>query len=508
MIFRSNRGTVVANVPHVVLAVMLLSPRTHADDPAKQAPLRGPLAPALAQARIKIDRGLRVELVAAEPQVESPVAMAFDEDGRLWVVEMRDYPNGPAPGHSPEGRIRVLDDRDGDGRFETSSVFADQLLFANGVLPWKGGLVVTAAPSILDLRDTDGDGKADRREVLYEGFATQNPQLRVSHPNLGVDNWVYVANGLRGGQVIRSGQAERKPIDLGGMDFRFDLLHDRAEAISGMGQFGLTFDDWGQRFVCDNRHHLRHVVLPSHDIKRNPYLAVPDVVEDISELELGPGGSGAKLYPLSRNWTTSSLHIGRFTAACSVFIYRGDLLPDNYRGSAFTCDPTGNLVHQERLEPRGATFRSHPAREGVEFLASPDDWFRPVFLAHGPDGALYVVDMCRAVIEHPEFMPLELKNRPDLTAGKDRGRIWRIVPEGQREPRPRPKLSHATAPELIALLASHDAWWRTTSQRLILERQDPALIEPLRALVEKSSEPLARLHAAWLLEAFGRLDDE
>src|SRR5262249_1334122 len=237
--------------------------------------------------------------------------------------EMRDYPNGPPPGQPPEGRVKVLEDRDGDGRFEHSTVFVDGLLFANGLLPWKGGVVVTAAPHIVYLKHTDGDAKADRREVLYEGFATQNPQLRVSNPALGLDSWVYAANGLRGGQVKRAGQPDAKPVNLNGMDFRFDLLHDRGEAVSGMGQYGNTFDDWGRRSVCTTRHHLRHVVIENRYLQLNPYLAAPAVVEDPSELDEGPLSSGGKIYPISKNWTTSNLHAGRFTAACGVFVYRG-----------------------------------------------------------------------------------------------------------------------------------------------------------------------------------------
>jgi putative membrane-bound dehydrogenase-like protein len=488
-----------------------------AEPPKKPVEVRGPLTPAQALKEFHITPGLRIELVAAEPEIESPVAMAFDEDGRLWVVEMRDYPNGPAKGKPPEGRIKVLEDRDGDGRYETSRVFADELLFANGVLPWKGGVVVTAAPHIVYLRDTDGDGKADRREVLYEGFATQNPQLRVSHPVLGIDNWVYVANGLRGGQVKRAGKADAKPLNLGSMDFRFNLVHDRHEAISGMGQFGNCFDDWSRRFVCDNRHHLRHVVIESRYLQRNPYLAAPAPVEDISELEDGPLSSGGKIYPLSKNWTTSNLHAGRFTAACGVFVYGGDLLPEAYRGCAFTCDPTGNLVHQEILKPHGATFRSKPAREGVEFLATPDDWFRPVFLAHGPDGAMYVVDMYRAVIEHPEFMPTELKDRPDLTLGKDKGRIWRIVPEQHLHKPVLLEMSKAKTPHLVGNSLLHaNAWHRTTAHRLILQRQDPEIVGDLHAIALPAEGlliaghpperlALARLHAAWLLRAQGKL---
>jgi putative membrane-bound dehydrogenase-like protein len=434
--------------------------------------------------------------------------MAFDEDGKLWVVEMRDYPKGPAKGQPPEGRVVVLEDGDGDGFFETGRVFADRLLFANGLMLWRGGVVVTAAPHIVYLKDTDGDGKADKREVLYEGFAAENPQLRVSHPVLGVDNWVYVANGLRGGKVRAAGKADATPISLGGMDFRFHLLSGRHEAISGQGQYGNAFDDWGNRFVCDNRHHLRHVVLESRYLKRNSYLAAPAVVEDISELEDGPLSSGGKIYPLSKNWTTSNLHAGRFTAACGVFIYRGALLPQKYRGAAFTCDPTGNLVHAEALTPHGATFRARPMFKEAEFLATPDDWCRPVFLAHGPDGAMYVVDMCRAVIEHPEFMPPELKHRPDLTLGKDRGRIWRVVPEGERRKVPRPTLSKATVEELVEMLKSPDAWWRTTAQRLLLERQDRSAIVLLRGLCEKAlPDARATLHAVYLLDALGALDD-
>lgn len=475
---------------------------------AEERDIRSPLAPTESQKLIRLEAGLRLELVAAEPQIESPVAMTFDEDGRLWVVEMRDYPNGPPKGEPPQGRIRVLEDRDGDGYFEQSRVFAEGLLFANGLMPWRGGVLVTAAPHVIYLADRDGDGKADHREVLFEGFATENPQLRVNHPILGIDNWVYVANGLRGGKIRRAGRPAAEPINLSGMDFRFDLIHDRYEAISGMGQFGNTFDDWGRRFVCDNHNHLRHVVLPNRYIQRNPYLAAPRVLEDISELGLGPAGSGGKIYPLSKNWTTSNLHAGRFTAACSVHIYGGDLLPQSYRGNAFTCDPTGNLIHREILTPHGATFRSKAAHEGTEFLASPEDWFRPVYLSEGPDGALYVVDMYRAVIEHPEYMPSELKKRPDLTLGKERGRIWRIVSEQHQARREQPRLSKATVAELVRHLADSGAWWRTTAQRLLLERQDRSAVEPLRSICHSAELPQARIHAAWLLQEFGALDDD
>jgi putative membrane-bound dehydrogenase-like protein len=463
--------------------------------------LRPPLSPEKARCQFRLPPGLKMELVAAEPDVQSPVAMAFDEDGRLWVVEMLDYPNGPGPGKPPEGRIRVLED-DGTGRYRAASIFADKLLFANGVLPWKGGAIVTAAPYIIYLQDTDGDGKADRREALYEGFSACNPQLRVSHPNLGIDNWIYVANGLQGGQVRRSGQPDAPVINISGRDFRFDLLGGRAEAITGMGQYGNTFDDWGRRFVCSNRIHWLHPVLPERYVRRNPFLAVPPPPPN----DQGPGGA-ARVYPVSKQITTAAEHFGSFTAACGVFVYRGDLLPAEYRGCIYTCEPTGNLVHQEVLLPQGATFTGRPARRGVEFLATLDDWFRPVFLTHGPDGAMYVVDMYRKIIEHPQWMPPgPQRTSPDLTLGKNMGRIWRIVPDKGAPRRERPRLSKADTPTLVKLLEHSDAWWRTTAQRLLLQRQDPRADEPLRHLVMGSTQPLARVHAAWLLELRGKLD--
>ena len=484
--------------------------------PQKGAGPGKPLSPQEAQKLFKIDDGLRIELVACEPQIESPVAMAFDPDGRLWVVEMRDYPNGPEKGKPPLGRIRILEDKDGDGFFETSTIWADKLLFANGLLLWKDGAIVTMAPKITHLRDTKGAGKADKEDVLYTGVAAQNPQLRVSHPILGLDGWIYCANGLRGGKVVRPDDA-RPPVDLSGMDFRFDPVNPGYfEAITGPGQFGNTFDAWGNRFVCDNRHHLRHVVMENRYIKRNPYLAAPSLVEDISVLEDGPLNSGGKIYPISKNWTTSSLHEGRFTAACGVFIYHGKLLDRShhgprdgiYNGAAFTCEPTGNLVHMEILTPKGATFEAKPHKKGVEFLATTDDWFRPVFLTHGPEGAMYVVDMYRAVIEHPDFMPPELKNRPDLSAGKDKGRIWRIVPKNHVTKTPRPGLSKAPVAELVKTLEHDEPWHRTTAQRLLLEKNDKAMVEPLTKLLETTKSPHAKILAAWMLERQEKLSDK
>jgi putative membrane-bound dehydrogenase-like protein len=487
----------------IVLGFFLLGIPTVASAQEQAAAAPGPLAVEAARKEFRLATGLRIELVAAEPEVQSPVAMAFDADGRLWVVEMLDYPNGPPPGQPPEGRIKILQDRDGSGRYRTTSIFADRLLFANGVLPWRDGVLATAAPHILYLGDTDGDGKADQREVLYEGFATANPQLRVSHPQLGIDNWVHVVNGLKSSQARRSGRADAPVIDISGRDFRFDPVRDRAEAITGLGQYGNTFDAWGQRFVCSNRNHWVHIVLPEHYVRRNPFLTMPPPPGN----DQRPGGA-ARVYPLSKQEATFPEHFGSFTAACGVFIYREHLLPSEHHGAIFTCEPTGNLVHQEVLLPRGATFTGRPVRAGVEFLATTDSWFRPVFLTSGPDGALYLVDMGRKVVEHPEYMPKAQKNRPDVLEGKERGRIWRIVPDRPAAKPTRPNLSKASPAELVELLSHPGAWWRTTAQRLLLERQDPQAERLLGQVVLTAREPVARAHAAWLLEHRGKLEVE
>ncbi len=458
-----------------------------------------PLSPAEAQqAFVLADSSLKIELAAAEPDVIDPVAIRFDEDGRMWVVQLSDYPLGNPTGGEPLSKIRVLEDKDGDGRFETATTFAEKLLFVTGLQPWKGGVFVTLSGRLAYMKDTDGDGKADVDETWFEGFAELNTQLRANHPRLALDNWIYVANGLRGGQVVNKKLGETKPINISGMDFRFHPITGACEAVSGNGQFGLCFDDWGNRFNCSNRNPVRHVVIEDRYLKANPNVTVPATVNDVAAF-----GEQSRIFPISRAWTTSNLHAGQFTAACGVYIYRGDLLPAEFKGNAFTCDPTGNLIHREIMQPAGPTFTSKSAYDGKEFLASPDEWFRPVNMELGPDGALYLVDMYRCVIEHPDFVPDELKKRPDLRLGDDKGRIWRIVPkvvpsrrEGQIT-RTKPALSKSSNDDLIPLLEHPNAWQREAAQRLLLERGAVAVGDSLREYIAQDKSSNGRAHALW-----------
>src|SRR5262249_50622675 len=256
-----------------------------------------------------------------------------------------------------------------------------------------------------------------------------------------------------------------------------------------------------------NRNPCRHVVLEDHYLKRNPFLAVRDVAQDVS-----PPAEKSRIFPISRAWTTSNLHAGQFTAACGVTSYRGHALPAEFHGNGFVSEPTGTLVHGDILEPDGGTFKSHYAPGDVEFLASPDEWFRPVDVANGPDGALYVVDMYRAVIEHPEWVPAELKNRPDLYDGSDKGRIYRIVAKDAKiasDRRGPLNLGSLASRDLAALIAHPDAWHRETAARLLFESRGVAANAYVEQIVKsRSAAPAVRVLSLHVLDGLGKLSNE
>jgi putative membrane-bound dehydrogenase-like protein len=479
------------------IAFAPLSIATAAEPPT----VRSPVSPQESLAHIVVADALKVELVAHEPNVIDPVEIRFDEDGRMWVVEMRDYPTG-SPDGKTHSQISVLVDNDGDGFFESATVFADKLRFATGLQPWKGGVFVTMAGEVAYMKDTSGDGRADLVETWFRGFAEENTQLRASHPRLALDNHIYVANGLRGGSIVDARRPKNPPLSISGMDFRFNPLTRKCDAVSGAGQFGLTFDDYGNRFICTNRNPAIHVVLEDRYLRKNPLVAVAAVTHDVAK-----AADESRVFPITGAWTTSNLHAGQFTAACGLEIYRGNALPDEFYGNLFVCEPTGHLVHREIIQPHGVTFTSKPAYENKEFFASRDEWCCPVNLEVGPDGALYVVDMYRAVIEHPEWMPTELRERPDLLHGSDRGRIYRIVPKNFRRP-PRPQLSTKSSPDLVDLLAHPNAWWRETAARLLVERQDKSVGAQLERVALKHESILARIHALRVLHGLGLASDE
>jgi len=471
----------------------------------------GPLSPDEALAGFELEPGYRIELVAAEPLVKDPVAIAFDERGRLYVAENRGYP-GPLEGSGPathEGVIALLEDTDADGRFDERREFASGLTYPNGVMVWNGGVFVTSAPDLLYFKDTTGDGVADDRRVVLTGFdAAKTTQLRFSHPTLGLDNWVYLTSGLVGGRVTAPGHPERPPVEFAASDSRFNPFTLAFETVGGQGQYGLTFDDYGRRFICSNRHPVWHVVLEPRYLKRNPHLAFSQTVQEVSTV-----GPHAVVWPISEDMTTASFipnlmsrpHAGTFTAASGLHVHRGHALPEGHEGSLFICESAQNLVQRQIRTPDGVTFRSRPARAGREFLASRDNWFRPVFAANGPDGALYIVDMYRKVIDHPTYVPEGSRALLDFEAGKERGRIYRVVAREWKAETRRIDLGRMSADELARLFERPNAWRRETAQRLLLERRHNSVVPLLRTLAASGRGGEARVHALWTLDGLGAL---
>ncbi len=475
---------------------------------------------------IKVERGFKLELVAAEPLVSDPVDACFDEFGRMYVAEFHGYPYSAEPtklhpqggGKKNDGIIRLLADTDGDGRFDKSTIFADQFEWALSVCCYNGGVFVIGHPHLWYFKDTDGDGKADVREIVLTGFGKDNVQSLANNMKWSLENRILVAGGrnpnvlTRGDQVVLQGTS----------DFSFDPKSNTFEPLSGGEQFGHSLDDWGNRFVCNNSNHIEHVVFPRRYLARNSSFVASGTVRSI-----GFEGAAAVVFRRSppEPWRivrtarrvadpkfsglpqSERVPIGFFTSATGVTIYRGSAYPEEFRGNAFIGDVGANLIHRKTLTPNGASFGAKRADENTEFITSTDNWFRPVNFVNAPDGTLYVLDMYRETIEHPASIPEDIKAHLDLESGNDRGRIWRIVsPDGKRLKVL--NLGKMTSAELVAQLESANAWNRETAQRLLWERQDTSIVPQLEKLAHESSSPLGRLHALCTLEGLTSLRAE
>jgi putative membrane-bound dehydrogenase-like protein len=510
------------------------------DEKTDPASLRiRPREPVEALKSFKTVDGFRLDLLAAEPLVTSPVAMEYDENGRAYVAEMRDYPYTDRTNDKPMterttdlplGRIRLLEDTDGDGRFDRSAVFADTLSWPTGLALWKGGVYVAATPDLWYLKDTDGDRRADIRRKVFTGFSKLNVQAVINNLRWGLDHRVYGAGGTNGGLIRRVQDAGGSGLKMTANDFRFDPLEDRLELISGGARFGHAFDDWGGRFICNIRNPIRHVVVEDRYITRNPLLPIVSPLHDVAE-----AGDTLPIYRISppEPWRVISARrlasdltlvsprsetvaAGYVTAACGLTVYRGSAYPPGYYGQAFLGEVAANVIHRQRLSPDGMTFRAARLDRGIEFVASSDNWFRPVNFTNAPDGTLHVLDMYRETIEHPWSIPDDIKKALDLESGRDRGRIYRLTPPGFK-PTDTPHLGSASVAELVAALGNPNAWWRETASRLIYERQDRSCIELLCALLRtRTGDPLtgppiaslARLHALWSLHGLRALAED
>lgn len=469
-----------------------------------------------------LDDRFAIEVFATDPHVMDPTSMVFDENGDIYVVEMPDYPFKPEEGPG-RGKIKKLFDRDGDGRIDDSVVFADSITDATSVLPWKEGVLVTAAPDIWYMKDTDGDGRADEKEKVFTGFFTNNQEAQITNLRFNVDNWIYASNFGQAGEVHFNRHPEAAPLSMGGADFRFRLDRGAFQRETAPGQFGQTFNKWGDRFVSHNTTHVQQMIMPYRYLHRHPYLPTGEGMENIND-------HGLEMYQLTeapywrvertkrRNKRYKEQNLDRvehtddhFTGASGGTYYGAELFPEPYRGSIFTGEVAGNLVHRDKLTREKGQIpyiaRRSESEQDREFLASTDPWFRPTNFTVGPDGALYVLDYYRQHIETPLSIPEDLKEDMDFLRGDDMGRIYRIVPKGESPELPLDEIKETTTAEQYMQWLTHpNQWYRLQGQRVLLEMQDESVLPAVEELFRTHEDAVVRLHALYVMEGLDVLN--
>jgi putative membrane-bound dehydrogenase-like protein len=476
--------------------------------------ISGPVSPEDALSTFEVEPGFKIELLASEPLISDPVDMEIDEYGRLYVVEMHGYPLDK----TGTGVIKLLSDSNGDGRMDRSTVFADGLVLPNSIMRWKKGLLITDAPNVLYFADTTGDGKADIRDTMLTGFALSNPQHNLNSPVLGIDNWIYLGHegavatqtykeefGDEGSEIFypdRPG-SPRLAKNASGRSVRFRPDEHLLETTSSITQFGHTFDEWGRHFLVTNWNHIFQEVMAAPYLKRNPELVVSSATQSLSD-----HNDAAEVFPVTKHPERQLLtDVGVITSACGLTRYLGGTFPAPFDDAIFVAEPVSNLVHVDHLASKGASFVASRLHAAKEFLASTDAWSRPVNMYVGPDGALYVVDYYRQIIEHPEWMGEEVVKSGQLYNGHDKGRIYRISPTGAKAAdwTKGLLLGDASSEELVQHLANANNWWRLNAQRLLIDRKDSSTTGLLVKMTQNTSSAYGRLHALWTLQGLGRL---
>lgn len=460
--------------------------------PELRLPKAPPLSPADALKAFEVAPGYRVELAAAEPELVDPVQVCFDADGQLWVVEMRGFmPDADGKGEREKiGRIAVLRDEDGDGRFETRRDFLSELVLPRGVLPYRDGVLVILPPKLIFVRDTDGDGVGDTREVVLDkGFEAgfDNPEHAGNAPTLGHDEWIYLANF--GKRLCRGKDGK----------WQIERTHKR-------GQWGLSQDDWGRQVYNYNSSFLHGDRFSSHYSAQNPAIgfaaANERIVTDEKVYSIRPNPGINRGY--HKNMLKADCKLARTTATCGPGVYRGGLFAPEVVGDIFIPEPAGNLVRHARVQEDDAGKRRATNAWGQrEFLASKDERFRPVQCLTGPDGALYIVDLYRGILQHRRFLTTFLRKQIE-DRGLDKpvglGRLWRVVPEGAKRAAA-PRLASAAPAALCKALASPNGVVRELAQSVLVKRgidkADAATLQALRAQMGDAENAHARYHATW-----------
>jgi len=458
-----------------------------------------PLSPAEALKTFFLPPGYSIELVASEPLVHDPVAIDWDPDGRLWVVEMSGYMRDVSGTNErdPVGRVVVLQDENGDGRMDTRTVFADGLVLARAVKVLDRGVLVGEPPNAWLMRDTDGDLRMDTKELVTDqyGRLEADPQNNANGFYWGLDNWMHVAAA---DIMLR--------MKNGAFEVRRTLRR---------GQWGVTADDAGRIYRNTNESALHVDLVPTDYFARNPNLlrtrgSYERLAEDNPDLNVvwpvRPTPATNRAYQFGILRADGSL--ARFTAVCAPVVYRGDRLPADLYGNVFVAEPAANLVSRIIVSDEGTTLRARKAYERGEFLASTDERFRPVYLSNAPDGTLYVVDMYRGILEDRLSMTEYLRDQilaRRLEQPIGLGRIYRIVHDTTRRDTSRP-LSNASPAQLVATLSHPNGWWRDTAQRLLVERRPTSVVPALVKLAQSALDWRVRLHALWTLDGIDAIE--
>jgi putative membrane-bound dehydrogenase-like protein len=464
--------------------------------------LQEPLSPAESQLLTQIPVGFKMQLFAAEPDIEKPIAMAWDERGRLWVLETIDYPNTVRE-NKGEGldRIKICEDTDGDGKADKFTIFADKLNIPTSIVFARGGVIISQAPDFLFLKDTNGDDKADVREKLITGWGTFDTHAGPSNLKYGLDNKIWGTVGYSG----FTGTVGDQKFNFNQAVYRFTSNGKKLEHLGSTSNntWGLGFSENFDVFVSTaNNSHSDYLGIPLPYLQR---LAMPGM-ESVKKIE---GHYG--MHVVTKNLRQVDVFNG-FTAAAGHNLYTARNFPEEYWNKiGFVNEPTGRVIHRAILQPDGSGFKE---QDGWNFLASADEWMGPVQAEVGPDGALWVSDWYNFIIQHNPT-PKGFQNGKGnayINPLRDRthGRIYRIVYDGAK-PSPITKLDKNNPEELLAGLQSDNMFWRITAQRLIVEGGYKQLAPQLFGLIRNRSIDAIginapAIHALWTLNGLGLLD--
>jgi mono/diheme cytochrome c family protein/glucose/arabinose dehydrogenase len=464
----------------------------------KVADIAPALSPRDEQKTLFLPPGYHVELVAAEPLVSDPIWVDFDADGRMYVLEMPGFAmdKSMADSRAPIGRIAVLEDTDDDGKMDKRTVFLEGLVLPRALKVLEHGVLVGEPPNLWLAKDTNGDLKADSKELVRNDYGRLEGNLEHNANSLwwGLDNWIYTSEHdwyLR----LKNG--------------RFEV-----ERTLNRGQWGVGMDDAGRIYRNVNTEPLFVDVVPARYFMRNANL-----VRTRGSYEPLIHPDDTAIWPVrptrgvNRGYRDELLRAdgsaAYYTGVSSPTIYRGDRLPKELQGNAFVVDSPTNLVHRLIIKDDGTgRLSAADAYKKGEFLASTDERFRPVNLFSAPDGTLYVVDMYRGVVQDVQFQTDYLHDyivthQLEMPVGK--GRLWRVVHDSTRRDH-KPALSKEPPARLVAYLSHPNGWWRDTAQRLLVERDDKSVVPALKALALNAPDYRTRLHALWTLDGLDALD--